>query len=101
MIFIWIAELVQKLQAPGLVAGAAGLGALWLLALRAVSAARRRAGTASAEPSLVLPLLLVFTAFCALDGLLLWSLPHLRISYAPDSRLSLTVILMVRLLLLG
>jgi predicted MPP superfamily phosphohydrolase len=102
MIFLRIVELVQKVEAPGLVAGAAGLGAVWLLALRAVSAARhRRAGTTPAERSGVLPLLLVFAAFCALDGLLLWSLPRLRISYAPDSRLSLTVILMVRLLLLG
>jgi predicted MPP superfamily phosphohydrolase len=112
MIFIRISELVRELrsvpsvveglQAAELVIGAAGLGALWLLALRVASAARRRrAGETSTARSTWLPLLIVLAGFCALDGLLLWSLPHLRISYAPDSNLSLALILTVRLLLLG
>jgi predicted MPP superfamily phosphohydrolase len=97
-----IAELVRELEAIELAAGAAGLGAVWLLALMAVAAARRRrAGQTLTARSGLLALVPVFAGFCGLDVLLLWSLPHLRISYAPNSNLSLTVILAVRLLLLG
>lgn len=100
MILTKLAVLARELEAAELVLGAVGLGAALLLLFRAAAAARiRRVAALSAIRSRI-PLLLVSASFCLLDALLLWSLPHLHISYAPDSRLSLGLFLLVRLVLL-
>jgi predicted MPP superfamily phosphohydrolase len=47
-----------------------------------------------------LPAMLIALLFCLADGLLLWALPHLRLSFAPDASLSLVAMVFVRLSIL-
>jgi predicted MPP superfamily phosphohydrolase len=44
-----------------------------------------------------LPATLIVLLFCLADGLLLWALPHLRLSFAPDASLPLVAMVCVRL----
>ena len=70
---------------------AAGAGVLTVVGLR------RKAGRLAKE---IWSLVLAFLLFCLADRVLLWVLPHLRLSFAPNVTLPLTAAILLRLIVI-
>jgi predicted MPP superfamily phosphohydrolase len=92
--------LLARLRPGQIVIGAGLLGAAGAVASSGVLATlgrRRRAGRLAEG---IWWLVLAFLLFCLADWALLWALPHLRLSFAPNITLPLGVAVLVRLLVI-